>query len=134
MSNYTRNKQTKSEEQGIDLREIFQRIKQSWYLFVICPLLFLGFAWLYAQTQVPTYEVKSTILMKDEKSNHGVTASDLIAKELDLGGDKKILTDESKIMTSSYFHMLIDTVPKFVGFISLYSNRTVSLSFNKANH
>ena len=107
MSNYTSNKQTKSTEQGIDLREIFQRIKRFWYLFVILPLLFLGAAWVYAQNQVPIYEVKSTILMKDEKSNHGVTATDLIAKELDLGGNKKILTDESKIMTS---HTVIEQV------------------------
>jgi capsular exopolysaccharide synthesis family protein len=107
MSNYTRNKQTKSEEAGINLQEIFQRVKQFWYLFVICPLVFLGLAWAYAKSQVPTYEVKSTILMKDEKSNHGVTATDLIAKELDLGGDKKILTDESKIMTS---HTVIEQV------------------------
>ncbi len=107
MSNYTSNKQTKSTEQGIDLREIFQRIKRFWYLFAVCPLFSLGIAWLYAQNQVPIYEVKSTILMKDEKSNHGVTASDLIAKELDLGGNKKILTDESIIMTS---HTVIEQV------------------------
>ena len=101
MSNYTQNRQKKSEEEGINIREIFQRTKKFWYLFVICPLLFLGLAWFYAQNQVPTYEVKSTILIKDEKSNQGVTATDLIAKELDLGGSKKILTDESKIMTSN---------------------------------
>ena len=107
MSNYTLNKQTKSTEEGINIGEIFQRAKKFWYLFLISSVLFLGAAWLYAQNQVPTYEVKSTILMKDEKSNHGVTATDLIAKELDLGGNKKILTDESKIMTS---HTVIEQV------------------------
>ena len=64
-------------------------------------------AWLYVQKQVPTYEVKSTILIKDEKSKQGVTATDLLAKELNLEGTKKILIDESKIMTS---HSVIEEV------------------------
>ena len=107
MTQYSLNKQKNTDSEGIDLRKIGQRIRQFWYVFLILPLLMLSMAWLYVQKQVPTYEVKSTILIKDEKSKHGVTATDLLAKELNLEGTKKILIDESKIMTS---HSVIEEV------------------------
>jgi tyrosine-protein kinase Etk/Wzc len=107
MTQYTLNRQKNTDSEGIDLRKIGQRLRHFWYLFLILPLLTLSMAWLYVQKQVPTYEVKSTILIKDEKSKQGVTATDLLAKELDLEGNKKILVDESKIMTS---HSVIEQV------------------------
>jgi tyrosine-protein kinase Etk/Wzc len=107
MTQYTLNKQKNTDSEGIDLRKIGQRLRHFWYLFLLLPILTLSMAWLYVQKQVPTYEVKSTILIKDEKSKQGVTATDLLAKELDLEGNKKILVDESKIMTS---HSVIEQV------------------------
>lgn len=103
MTTYTSNQKSKQErelESGINISQIIQRARQLWYIFLFLPLVLLGLAWLYTQSQVPIYEVKSTILFKDDNNKHGVSANDLIAKELELGGGKKILVDESKIMTS----------------------------------
>lgn len=110
MNQYTQNQKNKQNdvlEQGINITKLWQRAQNFWYVFAICPLITLSLAWLYGQYQVPTYEVKSTILFKDEKNKQGVSASDLIAKELELGGSKKLLVDESKIMTS---HTVIEQV------------------------
>jgi tyrosine-protein kinase Etk/Wzc len=107
MTQYTLNKQKNTDTEGIDLRKIGQRARRFWYIFLFLPLVMLSMAWLYVQKQVPTYDVKSTILIKDEKSKQGVTTTNLLAKELDLEGTKKILVDESKIMTS---HSVIEQV------------------------
>ncbi len=109
MTQYTLNKQNKTENTGIQLSEILDSARQFWYLFIICPLLMLGLAWFYLKNQVPTYEVKSMILIKDEKNKQGVSAADLISKDLQPDGVKKILVDESTIMTS---HTVIEQVVK----------------------
>lgn len=103
MTTYTfnqKNKQESEAEAGINIKQLLERTRRFWYVFVSLPLILLSLAWLYAQSQVPIYEVKSTILFKDDNNKQGVSANDLIAKELELGGGKKILVDESKIMTS----------------------------------
>jgi tyrosine-protein kinase Etk/Wzc len=109
MTPYTqqKNKHADTPEAGINIRQILQNARKYWYIFLILPVLTLGLAWLYAQYQSPVYEVKSTIMFKDKNNSQGVSATDLIAKELELGGDKKILVDESKIMTS---HTVIEQV------------------------
>ncbi len=99
MTTYTAN-QKGAAEAGINIKELVQRAKRFWYVFAILPGILLCLAWLYTQSQVPIYEVKSTLLFKDDNNKQGVSANDLIAKELELGGGKKILADESKIMTS----------------------------------
>jgi tyrosine-protein kinase Etk/Wzc len=109
MTQYNQNRQKTVEEGGINIRLLLQRARKFWYVFMLCPLVMLGISWFYLQSQVPIYEVKSTILIKDEKSNQGVTATNIIAKELELEGSKKILVDESKIMTS---HTVIEQVVK----------------------
>jgi tyrosine-protein kinase Etk/Wzc len=100
MTQYTQNKEKKANTEGINFKELGQRARKFWYVFLLFPLLMLGLAAFYAATQVPVYEVKSTILIKDDKNKQGVSANDIIAKQLDLGTSKKILIDESKIMMS----------------------------------
>jgi tyrosine-protein kinase Etk/Wzc len=100
MTNTTNNQQKSHEEGGIDLRQVGKRIRKFWYLFILFPMLMSALAWAYLQYQVPVYEVKSAILIKDEKNKQGISATDLITKELGLSGSKKMLVDESKIMTS----------------------------------
>jgi tyrosine-protein kinase Etk/Wzc len=96
MKNATKNTQ----EGGINVRQFIKRCRERWYVFLICPALMFGLAWLYARYQVPVYEVRSSILLKDEKNKQGVSASDLISKELGLTNEVKMLADESKIMAS----------------------------------
>ena len=89
-----------SEEAGINIRQFLQRCKKYWYIFLILPILTSIGVWFYLRYQVPVYEVKSAILIKDEKNTEGISATDLISKELGLSDNKKMLVDESKIMTS----------------------------------
>jgi tyrosine-protein kinase Etk/Wzc len=102
MSHNTKNNLNSSSkaESGIDVRQLLRKTLKYWYLFVLIPALTLTAAWIYMQYEVPIYEVKSTVLIKDEKNKQGVTASDIIAKEFGLEANKKMLIDESKIMTS----------------------------------
>jgi tyrosine-protein kinase Etk/Wzc len=106
-NNNNQNKPKSSEEGGIDIRQLLQRIRKFWYIFLLLPMCTGGLAWAFLQYQVPVYEVKSTILIKDEKNKQGISATDLIAKEFGLSGNKKMLVDESKIMTS---HGVIEKV------------------------
>lgn len=103
MTTYTDNQKNNQEGKvvaGINIRQLMQRARRFWYVFAVLPLALLGLAWLYTQYQVPIFEVKSTLIFKDDNNKQGVSANDIIAKELELGGGKKILADESKIMTS----------------------------------
>jgi tyrosine-protein kinase Etk/Wzc len=104
MSSYTNNnnviKKNNPEDSGINVRQLLQRLRRMWYVFLIFPLLTGALAWLYLRYQQPIYEVKSSILIKDEKNKQGISATDLISKEFGLSGTKKQLIDESKIMTS----------------------------------
>jgi tyrosine-protein kinase Etk/Wzc len=94
------NRQRNNHEAGIDVRQLLKRAARMWYLFLIIPAAMLLGAWIYWQRQIPVYEVKSTVLIKDETSHEGVSASDLIAKEFGFETNKKMLADESKIMNS----------------------------------
>lgn len=96
-----------NEEAGIDIRQLIKRCRQYWYIFLILPVTMTAIAWLFLKYQIPVYEVKSTILIKDEKNKQGVSATDLISKELGLTENKKMLADESKILTS---HTVIEKV------------------------
>ncbi len=107
MEQSTTIKNRHNEESGIDIRQIIKRCRQYWYLFFILPAAMLAAAWLFLKYQIPVYEVKSTILIKDEKNKQGVSATDLISKELGLTENKKMLADESKILTS---HTVIEKV------------------------
>jgi tyrosine-protein kinase Etk/Wzc len=82
------------------VRQFIKRCRERWYVFLICPVLMFGLAWVFMRYQVPVYEVKSSVLLKDEKNKQGVSASDLISKELGLTNEVKMLADESQIMAS----------------------------------
>jgi tyrosine-protein kinase Etk/Wzc len=103
MSNYTtqqQNRPNNTQEAGIDVSQLLRRAVRHWYLFLLLPTITAALAWAYLRYQVPVYEIKSTILIKDEKNKQGISATDLISKEFGLSGTKKMLVDESKIMTS----------------------------------
>ena len=68
-----------SEEAGINIRQFLQRCKKYWYIFLILPILTSIGVWFYLRYQVPVYEVKSAILIKDEKNTEGISATDLIS-------------------------------------------------------
>lgn len=86
--------------QGIDFGQLLQLFRKFWYVCLIFPILTIIVAWVYQRYQFPVYEVKSTIIIKDDKNRQGISGTDIISKEFELVGNKKMLIDESKIMTS----------------------------------
>jgi tyrosine-protein kinase Etk/Wzc len=85
---------------GIDFAHLQILFRKFWYVCFVFPLLTLAAAWVYLKYQVPVYEVKSTIIIKDDKNKQGISGVDIVAKEFEFVGNKKMLIDESKIMTS----------------------------------
>jgi tyrosine-protein kinase Etk/Wzc len=108
MKKYTTHNEHNPNEVGIDVRQLLQRCRRYWYIFVLSTLATSALAWAYLRYTVPVYEVKSAILLKDEKNKQGVSATDLISKELGLG-DKKMLADEAKLMNS---YLIVEKVVK----------------------
>ena len=94
------NKQNHLSGKGIDFGQLLQLFQRFWYVCLIFPILMAVLAWVYLRYQIPVYEVKSTIIIKDDKNRQGISATDIISKEFELVGNKKMLIDESKIMTS----------------------------------
>jgi tyrosine-protein kinase Etk/Wzc len=108
MKKYTTQPEQNPHEIGIDIRQLLLRCRRYWYVFILCALATSALAWAYLRYTVPVYEVRSAVLLKDEKNKQGVSATDLISKELGLG-DKKMLADEAKLMNS---YLILEKVVK----------------------
>jgi capsular exopolysaccharide synthesis family protein len=122
MSNKKDNQSSKPNNpsaKGIDFVQLGQLFRRFWYVCFIFPLVMATLAWVYLRYQIPVYEVKSTIIIKDDKNRQGISGTDIISKEFELVGNKKMLIDESKIMTS---YSVIEEVVR-----DLKLDRTVSL-------
>ena len=61
------------EESGVDIKAIIGQFLHHWYWFVLAILLSLGGAYMYLRYQKPIYNIKSTVLIKDEKKGAGVS-------------------------------------------------------------
>lgn len=59
----------------LDLRENLNKYLKYWYLFLITVCISLVFAFLYLRYATPMYEVKSSIMIKQEKRSAGNTGS-----------------------------------------------------------
>lgn len=102
MYNHTKkyfNRKKGQPTEGIEISQITKMCRKAWYIFLLFPFLTLFAAWVYLRYHSPVYKVSSTILLKDIKNKQGISASDLIAKELGQH-DKQMLGDEIKILSS----------------------------------
>lgn len=90
-----------TKEEGFNLRDfIFTYVLRFWYLYVLCLLL----AWLYAWTKirytVPVYQVKGTILIKDEESKGSGISEESIFEDLGLMKGGISIQNEMEILKS----------------------------------
>lgn len=85
---------------GIDTAKILRLVRQYWYLYALSTATMLLLGWAFLNYQTPVYEIKSSILIKDDKTKQGISTADLLSKEFSLNANRKILTDETQIMTS----------------------------------
>ena len=67
MSQITNSEEEYSEE--INIKELIQPYLNKWKLFVLSTILALGLAIYYIKSTAPTYQMRSTILIKDTKKS-----------------------------------------------------------------
>ena len=60
--------QTAQQEENIDIKALFFKFVRYWYLFALTLFVTIVIAFLFNKYTAPVYEVKTTVLVKDDKS------------------------------------------------------------------
>ncbi|WP_343663877.1 GumC family protein [Chryseobacterium mucoviscidosis] len=71
-----------AQDSELHIREIIQPYLKRWYWFVASIVIALLGAYLYLRKQVPVFEVASTVLIKDSKSNGGGTQDFAVLRDI----------------------------------------------------
>mgnify|MGYP001580125054 CR=1 FL=1 len=87
----------REEEEGLNLRELVFKYLAYWKWFVVSVLVCLFGGYLFLRYQTPKYNIKASILVKDEKKGIG---QDAMLKELDIFGSNKVVENEMEILKS----------------------------------
>ncbi len=89
--------QQQEQEEKVDIMSIVFKMLSHWHYFAISIILALLLAFIFNKYSIPIYEVKSTVLVKDDKKGGG--GGDLL-KGLDLFGSQKNVQNEIGILQS----------------------------------
>lgn len=108
MSQLTNSEEEYSEE--INIKELLQPYLNKWKLFALSTILALGLAIYYIKSTAPTYQMRSTILIKDTKksaldfgmmselSSFGGRSSSTINNEMELLKSKRIMREAVELL------------------------------------
>jgi capsular exopolysaccharide synthesis family protein len=97
-NNQINQQQVLVEEDSIDVRKLLFIFIRSWYYFIIFPLIMVIIAFLYLRYAIPTYDVKGSILIKNEES--AGLSTDMLSQQLMGFSPSSDVIDESKILQS----------------------------------
>lgn len=86
------------EEDNFNLREFLLKYLRYWYWFVLSIVLSGTAAYLYLRYTTPIFEVKATLLIKDEEK--GLSNGKDILAELDMVGGNKLVENEIEVLRS----------------------------------
>jgi capsular exopolysaccharide synthesis family protein len=86
------------EEDTIDIKKLLLTVRKGWYFFVTFPLITAIVAFLYLRYTIPAYEVKGSILIKNEES--AGLSTDMLSEELLGFSSSSEVIDESRILQS----------------------------------
>lgn len=103
INNSTNNKTTTYNDL-INLREIVIKYLRKWYWFVISVFVCFLIAFLYIKITMPTYQVQSTILLRQDNSNMGFSEM-AILESMGMGGTSKEVEDEIQVLKSKTIMM-----------------------------
>lgn len=103
INNSTNNKTTTYNEL-INLREIIIKYLRKWYWFVISVFVCFLIAFLYIKITIPTYQVQSTILLRQDESSMGFSEM-AILESMGMGGTSKEVEDEIQVLKSKTIMM-----------------------------
>lgn len=99
MENNNNNSINKTYNDIINLREIIIKYLRKWYWFVISVFICFLIAFLYLKITIPTYQVQSTILLRQDESNMGFSEM-AILESMGMGGTSKEVEDEIQVLKS----------------------------------
>ncbi len=89
-----------SNEKAFDLKAfLYHYIWRHWYLYLILPAVAYFAAWTYLRYAVPEYEVKCSLLIKDEQKGSGLSETALL-QELGAIQETKNIENEIQILKS----------------------------------
>ena len=88
------------ENNTFNIKQVFQKGLQYWYLFLIITPLMLGAAYFYLKYAKPVYFAEAMLLIKDDE-NSGAPTEEIIFTELGLGKKNKTLENETLILKST---------------------------------
>jgi len=103
------NFQPYQQEETIDLKALFFKFTRFWYLFAISIFIALLVAFLFNKYTKPVFEVKTSVLVKDNKSKMDPSA---LLGGLGLGNNQQNLQNEIGILMS---YSLSDRTIKSLG-------------------
>jgi capsular exopolysaccharide synthesis family protein len=85
-------------EDKINIKKVFHKLISKWYYFVIAALITMPLAYAYLKIAQPKYQIKASILLKNEKS--GGYGADEFLKGMGLFNSSTDLEDEIGIIKS----------------------------------
>ncbi|NEU08819.1 polysaccharide biosynthesis tyrosine autokinase [Flavihumibacter sp. R14] len=77
-----------------DIMQVIFNYLRYWYIFIASVVIFLGLAWLYLQTKTPAYNVKSTLIIQEDKKGEGAMQATAFS---DLDMFKQVVTVDNEI-------------------------------------
>ncbi|ADB38680.1 Wzz/FepE/Etk N-terminal domain-containing protein [Spirosoma linguale] len=95
-----------SEDESNVLNQLFKYIRY-WYWFVISVLITLTVAYIYLNQYTPIYQVKATLLIKDEESLKKAKGEDII-EEFSVGSSKQLENEITVLRSRSLIGKVID--------------------------
>ena len=104
-----------------NLRAVLIRYARHWKWFVLSVILTGGVAYVYTLFQTPIYEIKTSLLIKDDKKG---LSEDNILKEMDIFAPKKVIENETEILKS---FALMDNVVGSLGLDVRYFRPTSTI-------
>ena len=93
-TNYT-NTQQFDQEESIDIKALFFKFFRFWYFFALTIFVALVIAFLFNKYTKPVFEVKTTVLLKDDKANQNLIGLGLMNNKQNLENEMGIINSYS---------------------------------------
>jgi capsular exopolysaccharide synthesis family protein len=120
--------------------EILKRYIYHWPLFIIFLGICLSLAVVYLKITKPTYEIKASLLIKEDNVNNSNSRSGIALQELNIVSQSRIVDNEVEVLKSRRLMVqLVDDLQLWVDYLSnkkigkmnLYGESPVKIIFSK---
>jgi uncharacterized protein involved in exopolysaccharide biosynthesis len=106
MSTYSDYEEDEVKEQPVDLLGLFFKYLSYWKWFVASLVICMALAVLYLKVTTPVYEIKSTVLLKDDKKGGGTPELSAL-KDMGLLNTKNNVDNELEVLKTSDLTQLV---------------------------